>query len=54
MNKYIVRINWESEEIEVYANNKEEARDLGKIKANMSPNMDYVEAEVIKWQTEPR
>jgi hypothetical protein len=46
--RYIVTINWVSEEIEVSAKNKEEAKEKARNMANMLPDMEYVECEVLK------
>jgi len=41
-NKYIVQVEWESEELEVEANTREEAIEKAKDKCNMSPLIDNV------------
>ena len=48
MPKYRVAIYWEMEDIEVTAKNKEDAEGKAKMLANMKPNMDRVEVEVLK------
>ena len=50
MPKYRVAIYWEMEDIEVTAKNKEDAEEKAKMLANMEPNMDRVEVEVLKWE----
>ena len=47
MNKYLVTINWESEDIEVWAKNKDEAEEIAKDKCNGYPNMDLSHVERI-------
>ena len=48
MPKNRVTIYWEMEDIKVTAKNKEDAEEKAKMLANMEPNMDRVEIEVLK------